>query len=658
MSRRVRHDARPAWRRRALLGVWMLCAAAILTRAGQVQVVQSELWLAKAEDQHRETVELPAPRGGIFDRWGTPLAVTRERVRINVAPPEIADADAAAERLVDALGISSRRARQYVTRGRWNVVGTFAPAARAEVEGIRGVHVETVFERYRPHGALARGLLGVELDQEGRGGIEQAFDDLLRGLPGSQVVARDHRGRTIPGDQVTVRTPRAGGEVVLTIDTDLQEIAQAALQDAIDRHDAVGGDVLITDPFSGEILALFSTQNGHAGALSAVNTPFEPGSTIKPFTAAGLLSRDLASMSDSVDVGDGRWVGDHRVITDTHTEGWLTLRVALQESSNIGMAKLAERMSHGEQYETLRDFGFGSLTGVELPGEVSGLLRKPEDWSGLSQASLSYGYELSVTPLQMAMAYGALANGGRLMQPRLVREVREADGTVVQDFEPRVIRRVVESSVAAEIGQALEDVVTEGTGSLAQLGSFRVAGKSGTARVSENGQYVQGEYSSSFVGYFPAEAPQLVVFVKLDRPQEGGYYGGAIAAPVTRATMEAALAAAPPSIDLARLAENPLGRAFNLPVIRRVADAPDPALPPLREAWSDADRPAEEADGRITVPDLSGRPAREAIRNLHRFGFRVANVGTGEVVRTIPAAGSRVLPGDTIRLRFRGHSDE
>lgn len=654
---RVR-EMRSPWRRRFLLTVWVMLAAGLMTRAGQVQVVQADMWLAKAEGQHRQTVELPAPRGGIFDRWGTPLAVTRERVRVNVAPPEVVDADALAAQLVETLGVSSRRAHEFVTRGRWNVAGLYAPAVRTELEGVRGVHLEPVFERYRPHGDLARGLLGVELDQEGRGGIEQAFDPLLRGVAGSQVVARDHRGRDIPGERVTVSVPRSGGEVILTLDTDLQEIAQAALLDAIERHDAVGGDVLITDPFSGEILALFSTQNGHVGALSAVNTPFEPGSTIKPFTAAGLLSRGLASMSDSVDVGNGRWVSEDRVINDTHTEGWLTLRVALQESSNIGMAKLAERMSHGEQYETLRDFGFGSLTGVELPGEVSGLLRRPSDWSALSQASLSYGYEISVTPLQMAMAYGALANGGRLMQPRLVREVREADGTVVDTFEPRVIRRVIDGHVAAEIGQALEDVVTEGTGSLAQLGTFRVAGKSGTARVSENGRYVQGEYSSSFVGYFPAEAPQLVVFVKLDRPQSGGYYGGAIAAPVTRATMEAALAAAPPSIDLARLAENPLGRAFSLPVVRRVSDAPDPALPPLPEAWTDSDRPDEAADGRIAVPDLAGRPAREAIRNLHRFGFRVEHVGIGEVSRTIPAAGTRVLPGDTIRLRFRGHSDE
>ncbi len=658
MSRRVERPVRVAWRRRTLLGVWVLCALAVLARAGQVQVMQSDLWLAKAEDQHRETVALPAARGGIFDRWGTPLAVTRERVRVNVAPNEVSDASGLAERLTEALGVTSRRAQQYTTQGRWNVVGLFAPSVRSELEGVRGVHLETVYQRYRPHGDLARGVLGVELDEEGRGGVEQAFDDLLRGKPGSQIVARDHRGRDIPGEQVTVTAPRAGGEVVLTIDTDLQEIAQAALLEAIDRHDAAGGDVLITDPFSGEILALFSTQNGHSGALSAVNTPFEPGSTIKPFTAAALLSRNLATMADSVDVGNGRWVLKDRVITDTHTEGWLTLRVALQESSNIGMAKLAERLSRGEQYETLRDFGFGSITGVDLPGEVPGVLRKPGEWSDLSQASLAYGYELSVTPLQMAMAYGALANGGHLMEPRLVREVREADGSLVEDFAPRAIRRVIEADVAAEIGRALEDVVTDGTGSLASLGSFRVAGKSGTARVSQNGRYVQGEYSSSFVGYFPAEAPQLVVFVKLDRPQEGGYYGGAIAAPVTRATMEAALAAAPPSIDLARLAENPLGRAFNLPVFRRVSDAPDPVLPPLPEAWAEDDRPEEAADGRIAVPNLTGRPAREAIRNLHRFGFRVVQVGTGEVSHTIPAAGTRVMPGDTIRLRFRGHSDE
>jgi cell division protein FtsI (penicillin-binding protein 3) len=657
MTRR-QHGTRPAaWRRRLLLTGWVVCAGAILARATQIQVFQADRWAVKATDQQRGTVQLPAPRGGIYDRWGTPLAVTRERVRVSIAGDQVRDPEALSDHLVDALGITRRSAMRFASSGAWREIDLFPVAVREELEGTRGVYLESVFERYRPHRDLARGIVGVEIDEAGRGGVEQSFDEILRGEAGSQIVARDHLGRPIPGDEVIVQAPRSGGEVVTTIDTNLQEIAQGALLDAIEEHEALGGDILITNPYTGEILALFSTQNGHTGALSAVNSSFEPGSTIKPFIAAGLIHNDLATMRDSVDVGNGRWEVEGRTLTDTHTEGWLSLRVALRESSNVGMAMLAQRMEPGVQYETLRDFGFGSLTGVGLPGEIAGTLRRPDSWSRQSRASLAIGYELAVTPLQMAMAYGALANGGVLMQPQLIKEVRASDGSVVETFEPQPIRRVVGEDVARSIGSALEEVVTEGTGSLAQLGSIRVAGKSGTARFSSNGGYVPGEYSSSFVGYFPADDPQLVVFVKLDRPQSGDYYGGAVAAPVTRATMEAALAAAPPSIDLRGVAEEPRRSAFRWPVFS-ASDAPDIALPPVPEAWSEGERPQDGPDGRIAVPDLAGRPAREAIRNLHRFGFRVSHVGSGQVERTIPAAGTRVMPGDTIRLRFRGEAHE
>ncbi len=655
MSRARNRIGRPhAWRRRVVLVGWLACVALIAVRAGQIQIVQATEWRGLAEAQQVGDQPLPAPRGTIFDRNGQPLSVTRERVRVNVAPKEVRDGDAVAQLLVETLGVGPARARRLVTKGRWNVAGLHAPVVRDRLEGVPGIYLELVFERFRPHRELAQGVLGGVIDDVGRGGIEQAYDGALRGTQGLQMVARDNVGKPIPGEQVTVEAPRAGGDVVLTIDTNLQEIAQAALLDAIDEHEAVGGDVLITDPYTGEILALFSMRDGHVGALSALNAPFEPGSTLKPFTVAGLLTHGLAGMGDTVDVQDGRWEVEGRVLTDTHTEGVMTLREALRESSNVGIAKLAQAMPPGLQYENLRDFGFGTRTGIELPGEVPGTLRRPDLWTAQSRASLAIGYEIAVTPLQMAMAYGALANGGVLMRPRLVSEVRQADGTELEARESEVVRRVVDERTAATVGRALEDVVRDGTGSLAQLGLFRVAGKSGTARFSSEGGYQKGEYSSSFVGYFPAERPQLVVFVKLDRPRSGQYYGGAIAAPVTRETMEAALAAAPKLLSLEALAAAQ-GTPRRVPVDVTFADAPLRPLPPL-PGLLEAGTPA--ADGTITVPDVTGRPARTAVRDLHRFGLRVAETGVGEVVRTVPAAGTRVAEGDTIRLRFAGPAHE
>jgi cell division protein FtsI (penicillin-binding protein 3) len=527
MSRRSKEDLRPhPWRRGLVLAGWLVCAALVCVRAAQIQVLQGAQWQALADGQHEADEEVSAPRGTILDREGIPLSVARERVMIHIAPDEVRDAGALVGSLTEALGVSSARASRLVTNGSgWNAAGLHAPAVQDQLRGTPGVYLDRVFERYYPHGDLARGVLGVVLEDEGRGGIERIFDDWLRGVPGRQVVPRDNIGNPIPGEQVTIERARAGGEIVLTLDMDLQEIAQEALLDAIEEHGAAGGDILITDPRSGEILALFSTQDGYLGALSAVNTPFEPGSTLKPFTIAGLLKNDLASLEDTVDTGDGTWEQGGRTLHDTHTEGLMTIREALRESSNVGVAKAALPMTPGVQFENLRDFGFGTMTGLELPGEVGGVLRRPERWTAQSPASLAIGYEISVTPLQMAMAYGALANGGLLMRPRLVRELRTADGKAVETFGPEVIRRVVDVNSARAIGRALVDVVEDGTGTSARLGSFRVAGKSGTARISTGGRYQTGDYSASFVGYFPADNPQLVVFVKLDRPRADQYYG-------------------------------------------------------------------------------------------------------------------------------------
>ncbi|MGE0161107.1 MAG: penicillin-binding transpeptidase domain-containing protein [Gemmatimonadales bacterium] len=638
----------PAWRRRLVLAGWLLGAVAILARAGQVQLAQAAEWGAMAEAQHRTDISIEATRGSILDRDGMPLAVSRERTRVSVAPREIANRDAVRALLREELGLSRSEVVRLTSNDRvWAVApDLYPPDVRDELRSTPGVHLERVLQRFHPHGDLARSVLGVIQDGTGLGGIEQAFEDLLGGTPGREMVARDNAGREIPGERVTVVAPRAGGEVVLTLDMDLQEIAQQALEEAIEETEARGGDVVVTDPKTGEVLALVSIRDGRTSALSAVTTPYEPGSTLKAFTVAGLLERGLVSMDDMVDVGDGRWEVEGRVLHDTHTEGRISVAEALRESSNIGIAKVAQRMGPGDQYENLRDFGFGVLTGIELPGEVAGTLRRPDRWTAQSAASLAIGYEMSVTPLQMAMAYGALANGGVLMQPRLVRELRSPTGVVLERFEPQAIRRVVSEDVAREVGAALVGVVEDGTGTAARVGSFLVAGKSGTARLNQGDGYEKGAYYSSFVGFFPADAPQLVVFVGLDRP-EGQYYGGAIAAPVSRATMEAALAAR----------STPLDRGALLSAARRDALTTSD-LPAARFAARTDEAPPErvevrsEPGGGVTLPDLLGLPSRVAVRRLHALGLRVSPSGDGDVVGTRPEAGARVMPGDTVRLRM------
>ena len=666
-----------AWRRRVVLTGWMVGAAVICLRAAQIQVVQGREWRNLAEGQHTTDKVVAAARGSVLDRDGALLAVSRESYRVGVAPHEVEDASAVARLLEDVLQVSPRKAQQLVARDRrWAVVpGTFPPMMRELLSGVRGVYLDRELDRYHPHGDLARAALGVVIDGVGQGGIEQAFDELLRGRPGREVVARDNEGRPIPGETYVVEPPRSGGQVVLTLDLDLQEIARQALSEAIEAREARGGDVLVTDPFTGEVLALVSIRDGKTTGLGVVNTPYEPGSTLKPFTVAALLQNGVASLSDIVETGNGTWAVAGRVLHDVHAGGTMTLADALRESSNVGIAKAAQALTPGRQYESLRDFGFGVPTGIEIPGEVGGILRRPDRWSAQSPASLAIGYEISVTPLQIAMAYGALANGGCLMQPRLVKEIRDADGRVLESFGPRVVRRVLDEGVARSVSRVLVDVVQDGTGAAAGLGVFKVAGKTGTSRTYESDKgYADGHFAS-FVGFFPAEDPQLVVFVKLEDPQ-GAYYGGAVAAPVTRATMEAALAARATPLDRGKLLESvPPGMLAPpaLPVGFATRRIDPPAPPDYGAAYltGSGGLPGSGAEGSalsgapgasggvgVPLPEVAGLPARIAVRRLHGLGFRVRHEGIGPIEGTFPSAGTRLQPGDTVILMVRRRTDD
>ena len=648
-------------RRRALLGCWLGVAVLMIVRSVEVQVFERDAWREDALRQHRMTRAVPAPRGRILDRNGGELAVSHWRARVGIATNEILDRDDVAQALLTNLGLSRAEGRRLSGPTRsWRVVpGRYSMTQVAALRGVRGVHVSGELRRLYPREELARGLLGIVLDGVGSEGVEQSMDSVLAGKSGREIVARDHRGREIPGQVVTVQPPVAGRDVVLTIDQDLQAISEEMLANALESSGARGGDLVVTDPRTGEILAMTSVVNGSAGALSAVNTSYEPGSTIKPFTTAALLRYGLASLNDSVDTGDGTWVVNGRRITDVHGEGWMSLHDVVLESSNVGIAKFTDRLSRGQQYTTLRDFGFGTPTGIPLPAEAAGRLRRPDMWSRQSAHSLAFGYELSVTPLQMAMAFGALANGGILMEPLLIKEVHNHAGEPVRFGRPRPIRRVIPEWVGETLTPVLVDVVDNGTGTRARMSSFRVAGKSGTARATgSDGRYEDGAYQSSFGAWFPADDPQLLFFVKLDRPT-GAYYGGAIAAPVTRATLESLLSARQAPIDRAALARAQRDRREPPPAapLVRFAVATEQGVadePGETRAWTAARAASTAQDRRMIVPDLEGASLRVALRRLHKMGLRVHLEGGGAVAETFPAGGAAIHAGDTVRVVGRG----
>jgi cell division protein FtsI (penicillin-binding protein 3) len=641
-------------RRRLLLSVLLMGSFGLLGRGFQIQVLQGAEWDGRAERQHQERIELPAPRGAIYDRSGVPLATTLERVRVSIAPREVRDGERVASLLRESLGLDGATVRRALDPARrWVVIpGHFDPSVRSSLARVHGVYLQRELERFHPHGTLAQELLGrVSPDGRALSGLELELDSVLRGRPGFAVVRRDGRGDPIPGALMTVVEPRSGNDVHLALDVGLQEIAEQALRRAIAEQGAAGGDLIFADPRTGEVLAAASRREGSVHHWRGVTDPYEPGSTIKPFIIAALLDRGLATLDDTTFAENGRLQMGRRTITDVGAHGWLSAAEVLRFSSNVGIVKLAERMDAGTQYAILRDFGFGTPTGVDYPSESGGRLLRPDRWSAYSQASMAMGYEVSVTPLQMTMAYGALGNGGRLLEPHLVREVRSSDGRVLRRTRPAEIRRVVSRETADAVSGVLADAVQDGTGRRAGLGDFQVAGKTGTTRVFENGRYRSDAYTASFAGFFPARDPQLAFLIKLDRASQ---YGGAMAAPVTRATLAAAMAARATPLDRRAVA-----LTLPRPSLEGTAgDAPSRWLPPAGGPYVftvSAGPPREApAHGGAEIPDVVGINARDAAAHLHAAGFHVALEGVGQVRTMQPRAGSAAERGSVVRLMLGG----
>lgn len=643
-------------RRALLLGSLVAAALIIVGRAFQLQAIEGERWRAAAEEQQQARVPLPARRGGIYDRNGNPLALTHETFQVAVAPRELRNSAAVARTLSEVLGISRTAAERVTNRSRrWVLSGRASAAQHRRLAGIRGLHFERRLERYYPQGDIAREIVGVVSgDDRPLGGIEQQLDEVLRGEPGYSVVRRDARGRQAPALNLPVVQPAAGSDVYLSIDLDMQEIADAALRRAISGTGAAGGDLIISDPNSGDLLAAVSRRKGGSRTLSVITEPYEPGSTLKPFYVATLLDAGRAGLDEEVFAENGRWQDPAgRTIRDVHPYGWLTLRDALRVSSNVGMAKFASRLRPSEQFSFLRAAGFGTPTGIEYPAESAGRLRPPDEWSKMSPVSLAIGYEISVTPLQLAAAYGALANGGVLMEPRLVRQIRHPVTGVTYRSEPQPVRRVFTKDVARQITSVLVSVVDEGTARQASLSNFQVAGKTGTARrTGSGGRYEARSYTASFAGYFPAVDPQVVILVKLDEPK-GAFYGGLTAAPVTRETLQALLAAHAAPLAGASLLATRAGRRTGgvaspvapVETIEKTAST-TVVLDSMPPAGAGAGVEPETA----AVPPVAGLPLRIAVRRIHSAGFNVRLRGRGDVVRTKPAAGTVLVSGDTVTL--------
>lgn len=631
-------------------GSLALFALALVMRAAQVQLWQAALWRHKAQRQQFAAADVPAPRGDIFDVSEVPIAQSRPTVRLRIAPKELKNR-AITARALAKLGVP----REWVARATdpqraWVVIpGAYQPGDAAVIAHMRGVYADAGIERVYTQREAMRRLVGV-VDARGVAvdGLELTLDTLLRGEERVARMARDSRGARIdaPDDDA----PEAGDAVVLTINQSLQEISERALADALVGTGADGGDIVIIDPHDGEIRAMASRRTDPSLSGSpAVSEPFEPGSTLKPLLVSRLLQLKRASPDEIVNTENGTYVLDGRTISDEHKKPEMSLSDVIRYSSNIGIVKFTSRFSPREKYEALRDFGFGMPTGLPYPAEAAGTLRIPKEWNKLSPASLAMGYEIAVTPLQLAAAYVPIANGGLLLEPALIREIRAPDGKVRYHHEPRVLRRVMDPEVAAQVRRMLVGVVTGGTSKEAAMLNFDVGGKSGTSRRTGKHGYAAGAYTASFVSLFPAEAPQYVILVKLNNPR-GDIFGGSTAAPVSKIVLQAALAARDASLDRGPLASRDSLAPVGDSVARPLLTEDDDTLPSVVLDLDRAHRAPVPATPPRAIPDVRGLSARAATLALHRAGFNVQLDGYGSARATAPGAGTIAQTGTLVRV--------
>ena len=532
-----------------------LLAAYLCWRLADVQVRQGPRLAALALDQHAESVELFAKRGSIVDRDGNVLVRSLPSESVYAVPTNIARPAEVAAKLAPILGIKApalSAALGEKSQFRWlarKIPHDVANRVRAlGIEGIAIVPEETGV-RFAPEGHLLSTALGfVGIDENGLDGLEYGFDSFLRGTPGKMRIEADQFGRAIPfGDRTVLEKAHAGGTLELTIDSYLQFEAERSLAAAVKRYAARSGVAIVMDPWSGEILALASVPDfdpAHfatsiPGALRdrAVEDAYEPGSTFKLITATAALESGRISPEARFPARDSLAVGG-RVIHNAE-DGFMagsgsteSIEDIIAYSHNVGAAELGAQVGPAQMYRTIRAYGFGDPTQIELPGENPGIVPPVSDWSGSSLATISFGHGISTTPIALVRAYAAIANGGLLMRPRIVRELQDAGGKTIYHYPPEIERRVMTPQTAAILRRYLRAVVTRGTGNpAAHVPGYTTAGKTGTAQVVENGRYEPGEYVGSFIGYVPADRPRFVIFVKIERPR-GAYYGGVVAAPV------------------------------------------------------------------------------------------------------------------------------
>ncbi len=674
----------------AFVAFWMF---GISARLVYLQVSQHDDLVTRAHKQQQEAIETSPTRGPLLDRMERELARTVATTSVFVAPDEFNKNEAramdeiscTADALSSVLNLDHKTlvnqlldARESGRRFLW-VARRITPdqAQTIETMDLAAVHTRKEPKRFYPNGSLAAHVLGfVGLDGNGLGGIEQVYNEKITGEPGKLFIEKDSRGRAYESTEIS---GRPGQTIVLTIDQSIQYQAEAALTTAIAQSGAKAATAIVLDPHTGDILALANAPTfdpNDVGAASpaaranwALQNIYEPGSTFKVVAFSAAIEKGLAKPEDRIDCQMGSITVAKRVIHDGHPFGTLTIAEALAKSSNVAAIKLGLRVGDPTMFDYITRFGFGSRTGIELPGETAGLVRPLNRWQPSSIGSVAIGQEVGVTPLQMAAAFSALANDGVRIAPHLIREIRNSAGVAVYRPTPEQ-HRVISSETATALRGMLEGVTLNGTAKKAQLDGYTAAGKTGTAQKidARTKTYSKTKFVASFVGFAPVNNPAVVIIVVIDEPG-GSYHGGDVAAPVFRQIAEQIL----PEMGVIPDTD------FKNPELMASAIQTSAQISELRTQEKRREEDEREQESRastmprvtardnkgseivyalatsnaIVMPDLRGRSVRDVARACAQLGMQVeAHGDSGRVVGQTPQPGAELRQGQVIYVDF------
>jgi cell division protein FtsI (penicillin-binding protein 3) len=668
-----------------LAAVALFWMTAIFGRVAYLQLFRHSDYLSRAARQQRRTLEIDPKRGAIYDRNMQPMAMSVPVQSAFASPSEVKDKALAARLLSGVLGMPAEELREKLDSGSTFVwIMRKLPPAKAEAIdslNLKGIYLLGENKRYYPKRDLGAHVLGfVDLDEKGLGGIEHEYDNLIRSKGEKIVVMADALQRKFDGNEAQ---GDQGVNVVLTLDEKIQYIAERELAAAIEKTHAPAGTVIVQDPNSGAILAMANwpkfNPNAAVDALAetrmnrAISAIYEPGSTFKLVTLAAAFDQNLIRADEEFDCENGAVTVAGHLIHDHKKYGVLTVADILAYSSDVGAIKVALRLGSPKFYDYIRAFGFGSPTGIDLPGESRGLLRRLEHWGSYSIASVSMGQEVGVTPLQMITAVSAVANGGLLYKPHVVQEMRRGDHVLPLEGPSSLTepKRAIRPETAATLRSLMEGVILHGTGKVARLDGWTAAGKTGTAQKIDpaTGRYSRTNVIASFTGFAPINNPAVTILVSIDSPAGYPHDGATVAAPVFKRIAEQLL----PYLDVPR--DVPLSPQLIQAAYRTKSYTDDSSLddlPPIDfsahpEESEEATTPevakaglakspevlmATDEGGGIVVPDFSGKTMREVIDGCVRLGLDPVLVGSRVALEQTPAAGAKVRRGTKITVQF------